>query len=198
MAGSQQVNQLWMRVKIVGVIMGVVGTLGTALFNNWDKLFHEQDTVQATYSGYRPTGNFETEFRYYLEVSGARATMEYMQQQMSQAAKADLIAKRPEDAELIIKYADRMTKEAPRFEDVIKSLMPLYQKHFSLTEIQELNKFYSTDVMQGLVKKQPLLIQEAIPIQMKLFNNYMEQANKSLYEILSEESSRSHFDTARR
>ena len=60
--------------------------------------------------------------------------------------------------------------------------MPVYQKHFSLTEIQESNKFYSTDVMQGMVKKTPLVAQDAAPIQTKILNDCMERLSARLDE----------------
>src|SRR5262245_50847246 len=125
--------------EIVIAIIGLLGMVVTGFLSNWDKVFSKQNIVQATYSGYRPTGNFETELRYYLEVSGTRAAVESMQQQFIQSAKIDLLSKHPQDAEKINKFFDAVTKEAVRLDDVIRELLPVYQKHYSLNEIQELN-----------------------------------------------------------
>jgi len=62
--------------EIIIAILGLVGVLATAVISNWDKMFPNRGTVAARYEGYRPTGNFETELRYNLEVTGARKSFE--------------------------------------------------------------------------------------------------------------------------
>jgi len=163
------------RVEIIVAIIGLLGILVTAFLSNWDKVFPKQNIVQATYSGYRPTGNFETEFRYYFEVSGTRVMIESMQQQVIQNAKYNLISQYPGEAETINKIFEVAAKESPTLEDMMKDLMPVYQKHFSISEIQELNKFYSTDSMQSMVRKMPLLTHDAAPIQVKILNDYFDR-----------------------
>ncbi len=172
------------RGEIVIAIFGLVGVLVTGTLSNWDKLFPKQNLVQATYSGYRPTGNFETELRYYFDVSGTRQTIESMQRQLLLAAKADLLLKNPNNAAAITNMLDAVEKEAIKLDDVIREILPIYQKHFTLAEIQELNKFYSTEVMQGMVKKMPLLTQDAAPVQMTLMNDYFKRLNARLREAL--------------
>jgi hypothetical protein len=162
---------------IVVAIIGLVGVLATALFSNWDKLFGNVVQARATRT---PTDNFETELRYYFEVSGTRAATESMQQQMIQNQKLDLLSMYPQDAEMINREFDAIAREAIRFEDVIKALLPVYQKHFTLGEIQELNKFYSTDVMRGMVTKMPLITQEAAPIQVRLLSDYFQRLGERL------------------
>ena len=168
------------RNEVIIAIIGLVGVLVTGVLSNWDKLFPKDNLVQATYSGYRPTGNFETELRYYFEVSGVRTMLEAMQEQLTQRTKADLVSKFPERARTINTVFDAVTKEAIRLEEVIQELLPVYQKHFSLNEIQELNKFYSTEVMQGMVKKMPLVTQDAAPLQVKLMNAYLQRFEERL------------------
>jgi hypothetical protein len=81
---------------------------------------------------------------------------------------------------MINREFDAIAREAIRFEDVIKALLPVYQKHFTLGEIQELNKFYSTDVMRGMVTKMPLITQEAAPIQVRLLSDYFQRLGERL------------------
>lgn len=171
------------RTEILVALIALFGILVTAFLSNWDKIFPKENVVKATYSGYRPTGDFETELRYFFEVSGARVTIESMQKQLLQTAKADLIAQHPDEARRINEIFDAAARESPHLEDVIKELMPVYQKYFSITEIQELNKFYSTDVMQGMTKKIPLLTQDAAPIQVRIVNDFF----KRFYERLNTE-----------
>jgi len=180
---ASRTEQQHSKREIVIAIIGLIGVLVTGFLSNWDKVFPNHNIVQATYSGYRPTGDFETELRYFFEVSGLRATLETMQQQLLQAQKADLLSQRPKDAEDINTLFDAVGKESPRPEDIIRDFIPIYQKHFSINEIQELNKFYSTDVMQGMVKKMPLVIQDAAPLQVKLVNEFRQR----LYERMKVE-----------
>jgi hypothetical protein len=64
------------RTDVIVAIIGLVGVLATAVFSNWSKLFPDQGVVTASYSGYKPTNDFETDFRYYVDVSSLRRTME--------------------------------------------------------------------------------------------------------------------------
>lgn len=166
--------------EIVIATLGLLGVLVTGTLSNWDKLFGT--VVEAKYSGYRPTGTFETEFRYYFDVSGARQTIESMQRQLLLRVKEDLLSKHPGDAAEINSLLEAVEKESPKLDDVFRVMMPLYQKHFTLAEIQELNKFYSTEVMQDMVKKQPLLTQDAAPIQIKMMNDFMERLMQRLQD----------------
>src|SRR5262245_15730527 len=138
-------------VAIVGVFGTAIGAGVTGIFSNWDKLTGK--VVEAPVVGYKPTGNFETELRYYFDVSGARQSLEAMQHQILLQSKVDLLSKFPNDAAKTNLLVEWVEKELPKLDDVLRAILPVYQKHFTLTEIQELNKFYSTDVMQGMVKK---------------------------------------------
>ena len=151
----------------------------TAVVSNWDKLFGKGETIQAK-TTYRPTGKFETELRYFLDVSGSRETSDSQTQQLIQIEKMNELVKNPENAEEINKRFDVITKEAIRFDDVIRALLPVYQKHFTLAELQELNKFYSTETMQNMIVKLPLIVQDAAPIQVKLISDYFERIAQRL------------------
>src|SRR5687768_14976479 len=172
------------RSEIVIAVIGLFGVLTTAFLSNWDKLFPKQNTVHAEYSGYRPTGNFETELRYFFEVSGLRVVMETQEQQLLQNTRNNLIAQNPKDAEEINRLIEDVSKDAPKTEDIIKLFVPIYQKHLTIAEIQELNKFYSTDVMQRMAQKLPLIAQDGAQIQAKLLTDmqqrFRDRANREL------------------
>jgi hypothetical protein len=168
------------RGEIAIALLGLLGVLVTGFLSNWDKVFHSRNLVQATYSGYRPTDNFETELRYFFDVSGTRHIYGAMQHQLLASLKTDAISKAPEEAEEINNLLGVIEKEAINLDDVIREMLPVYQKHFTLAEIQELNKFYSTETMQNMVKKGSLLAQDAAPIQMKMMNEYFERVSNRL------------------
>ena len=139
--------------EIAIALIGLLGILATALFSNWDKILPKEGVVTAPYSGYRPTGKFETELRYLVEVTGMRAQVERLKEQLSQSFKMSAIAHDPEHAAEIEKSASIASELDVSMEDVIKLFLPIYQKYFSLQEIQELNKFYSTEAMQAMVSR---------------------------------------------
>jgi hypothetical protein len=173
------------RGEVVIALIGLAGVLTTGVLSNWDKLFPRQNVVQATYSGYRPTGSFETEFRYYFDVSGTRQAIESMQRQLLLNAKNAALAQEPAKAKKIDEMFAVIDKESIKIDDVIREVLPIYQKHFTLAEIQELNKFYSTEVMQTMVKKMPLITQDAAPIQIKMMQDYMQRVGARLREVES-------------
>jgi hypothetical protein len=172
------------RTEITIAIIGLLGILATAVFSNWDKIFSK--VIQESYTGYRPTDNFETELRYYFDVSGVRATAEIMQQQLISEYKMVLITESPESAEKIDAIMSTVLEESPTLDEVIKKYMPVYRKYFTIEEIQRLNKFYSTETMQNLVKKLPLLTQEIVPLEIELTQDYLSRLGAKLDEFLDQ------------
>lgn len=172
------------RGEVIVAVIGLIGVLATGVLSNWDKLFHPQTVVEAKATGYAPTGDFATELRYYFDVSGTRQMMETMQRQLLLNTKADLLSKYPGEAQQIASVFNAAEREAPSVDDVIREMMPVYQKHYSLAEIQELNKFYSTAVMRNMVNKAPQVAQDAAPIQMKIMNEYLERLDNHLKGIV--------------
>jgi hypothetical protein len=95
-----------------------------------------------------------------MEVSGLRRNSENLQRQYIKNIEDLVTEAEPESSQRFKKYMAEIQKFAPTFDDMIKIALPVYQKYFSVEEIQELNKFYSTAVMQDYVKKIPLVTQE--------------------------------------
>jgi hypothetical protein len=155
--------------EVLIAILGLVGVLATGVLSNTDKLFGENPIVKAEYTGYKPTGNFETEFRYYFEVSGARATMDSYMKTYLESQKTELLSAHPEQAAVINRYFEAVSQEMPSFfDEVVTAILPVYQKYFTLEEIQALDKFYSTGPMRQMVREGPLIAQEIVPVQNKL------------------------------
>lgn len=169
--------------EITIAAIGLFGILATAVFSNWNKIFHEEEIIVVSADDYRKTGVFETEYRYFFEVSGARKAMESMQQQLRHQYEIALTTEHPEDAEEIRAIFDIALEEAVSLDEVIQRLLPVYQKFFSVEELQELNKFYSTKIMQDMIRKMPLLAQEAAPIQVEMMQEFQERFAARLEEI---------------
>ena len=170
--------------EVTIAIIGLIGILVTGVFSSWDKIFPDEEVMQVRFSGYRATGNFETELRYYFEVSGVRALMENMQQQLVNNFKMTLISQYPEEAEEIDAIMNASIEEAVTLDEAIKKLLPVYRNHFTIEEIQELNRFYSTEIMQNMLKKMPLLTQEAAPLQVELIEEFQKRFEARVEEII--------------
>ncbi len=169
--------------EILIAIIGLIGVLATAGFSNWDKIFPDSDVIEAK-TGYRPTDNFETELRHFFNVSGTRQAVDNMQKQVALNYKMQLSSEYPEDSEVIHKIMDVALEEAITLDEMLIKMMPVYKNHFTLQELQELNRFYSTEAMQNMIKKMPLLTQESAPLQVELFQNFQKRYFERLEEVL--------------
>ena len=78
--------------EVLIAIIGLIGNLVTAGLSNWDKIFPENNVIEAQHSGYRPTDNYETELRHYFNVSGTRLVLDNMQKQPGGASELTVAA----------------------------------------------------------------------------------------------------------
>ena len=97
-----------------------------------------------------------------------------------------LTSQYPEEAEKIDVIMNTALKESIKLDDVIKVLLPVYRKHFTIEEIQELNRFSSTEIMQNMLKKMPLVTQEAAPLQVELFQDFQKRFQARIEEIIED------------
>ena len=65
-------------------------------------------------------------------MSGARATIENMVFQILQQQMMQTIQQYPEDAKEIIAVFQTIAKESLTVDDVIKKLLPVYRKHYTI------------------------------------------------------------------
>jgi hypothetical protein len=172
--------------EIIIAIIGLIGIVTTGTLSNWDKLVGNKIIVEE-YTGYNMTDDFETEMRYYFEISGTRKTLEAYQNKIFDDLKMDLLEDSPDDAKenrAIIEINKELAKEL--FDKSIRKIIPVYKKYFTISEIQNMNKFYSTKTMQIMLNKMPLLINESTPIQQKLLSEYYEELEEEIDKILDE------------
>ena len=171
--------------EITIAVIGLLGVLVTATFSNWDKMFPNPEEIRVNFSGYRATGVFETELRYFFEVAGLRSWVENTQQQLVVTMRNDLIKEYPDKVTEINMILDASLEEAPTIDDIIKALLPVYRNYYTIEELQELNKFYSTEIMQNMVRKTPALMQEAAPLQLELIEDHQARTAARLEKALN-------------
>src|SRR5262249_13870332 len=107
------------RSQILIALIGLVGVLTTGVLSNWDKLFSHVVTV--SYQGYKPTGDFETELRYFIEVTGRRRNSK----QLFENLRSDLIAQNPQNAEKINQVVNTALEAGPTFDETVAAEVPL-------------------------------------------------------------------------
>lgn len=176
-SGSSRTTAL---ITAIGVVFGAAITNVDGL----GRLVKGVQAVTAEYSGYAPTGVFETEFRYYYEVSGARADVEDFEDRVVEATRQELIQGDPQLEEEINALFEIMTEEAPQFDEVMELILPIYEAHYTVQEIQKLNRFYSTTPLQDMVRKDRLINAELAPVFVQLQQDYIERITPAIVDLL--------------
>jgi hypothetical protein len=172
------------RNAIIIAILGLVGIIATAVVSNWDKMF--------------PTkGNFETELRHFLKASGTRPFNTTREQLLTQYENV-LIAQHPNDWRQIhaaLAVAMKQTGDA-KFDDWIKLALPIYHKYYTVKELRELNKLYSTKVMRKMAKKNALISAELMAMQGEQFQKIQVIVLSELEKAFSKEKPSQESPTA--
>lgn len=135
---------------IIAVITAVSG-VAVGIIGNLDKisdLFKEEIS-----GGYAPTRDFETEYRYFHEVSGGRRNSEKLREfarnrWLSELSNDDKISDE-ELKKLTVAY-DRITLSV---EDQLKIIIPIMRRFYSIDELVKLNELYSTVEMRRFVER---------------------------------------------
>jgi hypothetical protein len=178
---------LRIRSDVLIAIIGLVGVVFTGMVSNWDKIFHA-DSVISERANYTPAGDFESELRVYMEKSGTRAQMEDLQGRLLDAMQQQMTTQDPADAAKIVRLIAEVKKVQPSFEDILKRLLPIYQKYYTIDEIRALNKFYSTPTMQSMIAKNPLIARDTQPILQQVMQEQQVKAQEIVQRFVAEEA----------
>lgn len=174
------------RNEIAIAIIGLIGVLATAVFSNLDKIFPPKNVVRSFYSGYAPTGDPQVEFRYFTEITGMRNLVRGMQMDMLGPIRAQIEARykdKPEISADLLKVIDEEMEM--QYDQIMNAYVPVALKYFSVAELQELNKFYSTPAMREMTHKVPLLNKEFMPLVMTLAKKSGERVGTKAEAILA-------------
>lgn len=101
-------------------------------------------------------GMYKKAYAEFLEVSGNNATIKATMDQMIPLLRQSL-ASAPKD--YVDRFIDKYTTTFnAKYADL---LMPIYQKYFTLEDLQEINTFYKSDLGKKMAKNSPLITSEA-------------------------------------
>lgn len=109
--------------------------------------------------GAEAQNSFDQDILKMQKISGSDATVKLMYDQIvAQFKMQGKMADAPEGA------WDRLYKEVfqPEVEELYKTLLPVYKKHFTHDDIKELIKFYESPIGQKLSKANPQIAQESM------------------------------------
>ena len=104
--------------------------------------------------------SFEEKVARMLEVSGARQNFDAAilnMVELQKRAYADILSD---------EFFDELGKEMMKvgFEKLTPEFVPIYKRHLTEEELDEIIKFYESEVGQSLVQKMPLIMNEAMQI----------------------------------
>lgn len=179
------------RNEILIATIGLVGVLTTAALSNWDKMFPPANEVKSTFSGYQPTGDPQVELRYFTEVTGLRDTMRQMQMGIIEHFRKQAEAEGGANKESLAKVFKILEEEiATQYDEMMNIYVPIASKYLSIAEVQDLNKFYSTPVMRELLRKQPLMNKEFLPVAMVHAQKMQERFGRRVKELMEAEEAK--------
>ena len=115
-----------------------------------------------------------TRLRYFFEITGRRKNAN----QFVERLRSSLISASPQNAEKINQLLTEYTKAMLTFDETVAAEVPIYAKYYTVAEIQELNRFYSTEIMQQYLKKEPLVQQETTRAIVKLVTDRAAEIRK--------------------
>ena len=87
--------------------------------------------------------------------------------------------------ERMTKQMDEMIKSMP-IDEMMQTMIPVYQKHFTKGDINALLAFYSSPTGQKLLRDMPAITAESMSAMMPVMNRYVEDMQKKLQEEAEE------------
>ena len=173
------------RNEILIATIGLVGVLTTAALSNWDKVFPPANEVKSTFSGYQPTGDLQVELRYFHEVTGFRDNMRQMQMGIIEHFRKQAEAEGGAN-KVALDNAIKILEEEldAQIDEVMNINVLIASKYFSIAEVQDLNKFYSTPVMRERLRKDSLITKEYLSVAMPLLQKRLERLDRRFKELM--------------
>lgn len=125
-------------------------------------------------------------------------TMEVQSQAMQQLIRDQILKEKgalpPKFDATMKKAMDDLVKQMP-IDDIVQAMIPAYQKHFTKTEIEAMNNFYSSPVGQKVLQELPAVIQEgnqaAMPIISQYLTDWRKRMEKDMKQLEDDSSKKS-------
>lgn len=111
--------------------------------------------------------------------------MDGMKQAMKQGAEQAFRDRVPnptqKQLEALNGMVDDMMADMP-LDEMVEGMVPIYRRHLSRTDVDEIIRFYSSSVGQKLLREQPQMIQEGMQVGMEIQQKRMDQMMAKIRE----------------
>ena len=81
--------------------------------------------------------------------------------------------------------ADAMMKDMP-WDEMIKAMVPSYQKHFTKGDMDTLTAFYTSGTGEKVLREMPAIMAESMQTMMPIVRKHIEAVNQSLQQQIAE------------
>ena len=105
-------------------------------------------------------------------------TMEVMSRSMQQLMRDQIIkdkGKLPPNFDARMKKSMEDLIKGMPVDELTQSVIPAYQKHFTKSEIESLNAYYSSPMGQKVLEVMPTVMQEGIQAEMPILTRYLDE-----------------------
>ena len=131
--------------SVLSAIIGAVASIKAAEIS----ITPVANAVTAEYMDYEPTNDLKTEIRYLLEITGFKELATRSQNIVLENNKAAMHIWSLGDSKLYDKGLQIYDEEAEKFKEKATDLLvEIMDRKYGIEEVQELNKFYSTESMK--------------------------------------------------
>ena len=108
-----------------------------------------------------------------------------------QSLRAHVSNPTPAQLQAIHGLIEDMLGDVP-LDEMIEAMVPIYQRHLTKSDLEEIIRFYSSPVGQKLLNKQPVMVQEGMEagmeIQKKRMNLVMARIDERIQKMKDEDS----------
>lgn len=121
------------------------------------------------------------------------SVMRQMFQQMRAMSREEMKDRKvqvgPEDMAKADALADKIMKEIS-ISDIIDDMVPVYQKHLSKTDVDEMIKFYSTPTGQKILREMPAMTAEGMQAMQPRLRKQMDQISREIDQMIKDEKAK--------
>lgn len=116
-------------------------------------------------------------------------TMQVQSRSMQQLVRDQMLKDKgsvpPEFDAHFKKTMDELIRGMP-VDEITEAMIPAYQKHFTKSEIEAMNTFYSSPVGQKVLQELPAVMQEGAQAAMPIMSKYLSEWNDRMQQELKE------------
>ena len=117
-----------------------------------------------------------------MMLNGAKAAINSSTKLSDEQKKAQIAKAEREIPKVSASFA-KMFSDPKLYDDMAAEIIPLYARHFTAPEINEMTAFYKTPVGAKMLAVTPQLMQESMAISQRLIMPRMSEAVKQLSEL---------------